>query len=163
MNELDFRSTLLIVDDNKMNLNVLGTIFKEETDYKLAFATSGADAIDILASTKVDLVLLDVMMPEMDGFETCRRIKENKQTKDIPIIFLTAKTDTEDVVEGFRVGGVDYVSKPFRKEELICRIGTHLELKLAREKIKAQAEELREANRLIMRTLHQFGNTIGKK
>jgi DNA-binding response OmpR family regulator len=157
MKETDKSLTLLIVDDNKENLNVLGTIFKE-IGYKLAFATNGADALEILNTTPIDLVLLDIMMPEMDGFEVCTKIKENKHLRTIPVIFLTAKTDIEDVVTGFRTGGVDYVTKPFKKEELLCRISTHLELKQARETIVRQSNELREANRMIMKTLHDFGN-----
>lgn len=151
--------TILVVDDNKENLNVVGGILKEN-NYKLAFATSGNEAIEILSSTNIDLVLLDIMMPEKDGYEVCIEIKSNPLWSKIPIIFLTAKIDTDDIVKGFQSGGVDYVTKPFKKEELVCRVETHLELKNAREVIEKNAQELREANRMIMGIMHQMSKFI---
>jgi PleD family two-component response regulator len=153
----DFKNcTLLIVDDYRENLNVVGNVFKE-LGYKLAFAQSGPEALEILDTAQIDIILLDIMMPDMDGFEVCAKIKANSKLKDIPVIFLTAKIDTDSIVTGFLQGGVDYVTKPFKKEELICRVNTHLELKAAKEIIKHQNEELRQSNRLLMTTLHKFG------
>ena len=160
MNNKYIEATILVVDDNKENLNVVGNILKDK-GLKLAFALSGNDALEILETTHVDLILLDIMMPGMDGFETCRLIKDNRKLKSIPIIFLTAKTETDDIVTAFLSGGVDYITKPFRKEELICRVMTHLELKKARELILKQTEELREANRMILGAMHHFGKFIG--
>lgn len=139
--EIDLsKATLLLVDDNKENLKVLGSILRQ-FGFKMAFAGNGRDAIDIVESTAIDLILLDIMMPEMDGYEVCKYLKSIKKYRDIPIIFLTAKTETDDIITAFEVGGVDYVVKPFRKEELICRINTHLELKYSREILKQQARE----------------------
>jgi len=127
--------TVLIVDDTPANLQVLGQILKGK-GYEVIAALNGKDAIVALQKRKeIDLILLDVMMPEMDGFETCRHIKERTESKHIPVIFLTARTETSDVVEGFAAGGVDYVTKPFNGEELLARVRTHVELKKAREEL----------------------------
>jgi two-component system, sensor histidine kinase and response regulator len=150
-------ATVLVVDDNNENLKVVGGFLKT-FDYKIAFATNGKEAMDILADTNIDLILLDIMMPGMDGFEVCKLIKQNKLLKNIPIIFLTAKTETDDIVKGFEVGGVDYVTKPFRKEELLCRVNTHLELKFSRETLFNLAKELKESNRFIMQSLNNLAN-----
>jgi two-component system, sensor histidine kinase and response regulator len=161
MKNLINKSTILVVDDNKENLKVVGNLLKE-LNYNLAFALSGKEAIEMLQTTKVDLILLDIMMPGMDGFEVCFHLKQDKKTKDIPVIFLTAKSETDDVVTGFLTGGVDYVTKPFKKEELICRVNTHLELKAARETIQRQALELQESNRTLMRVLFDYANINAK-
>jgi len=127
--------TVLIVDDTPANLQVLGQILKGK-GYEVIAALNGKDAITALQKRKeIDLILLDVMMPEMDGFETCRHIKERTESKHIPVIFLTARTETSDIVEGFAAGGVDYVTKPFNGEELLARVRTHVELKKAREEL----------------------------
>jgi len=119
---------ILIVDDNKDNLRLAGSILKEN-GYKIAVVLDGESALNILKKKEFDLVLLDVMMPGIDGFEVCRRIKSDQKLKEIPIIFLTAKNQPEDIVNGFKTGGVDYVSKPFNKEELLARVGVHVKLK----------------------------------
>ncbi len=125
---------VLIVDDNKKNLQFLGNLL-EEYDYQLFFAQSGEQALDFVKETKPDLILLDVMMPGINGFEVCRIIKGKKDCKDIPIIFLTAKSQINDILEGFEAGGSDYVTKPFNSAELLSRINAHLELKFAREEL----------------------------
>ena len=129
--------TILIVDDNKKNIQVLATTLSIE-GYEVEYATSGKDGIEWLSQTKFDLILLDVMMPEMDGFETCTRIKSLDKNNDIPVIFITAKNDVDSISRGFEVGGVDYVSKPFNDKELLARVKTHIELK----KHKDHLEEL---------------------
>ncbi len=129
------RELILIVDDNPQNIQLLGSIIKEEL-YELAFATRGTDALTYLKSEKPDLILLDIMMPEMDGYAVCEKIKANPETREIPIIFLTAKKEAEDIVKGFKVGGVDYITKPFYPIELMARIENHLAIKRAREEIK---------------------------
>jgi len=154
--------TILVVDDNKENLSVVGNIFKD-IGYKLAFALSGKDALEILETTPITLILLDIMMPGMDGFEVCYTLKENPKTKDIPIIFLTAKTETDDIVTGFLIGGVDYLTKPFRKEELICRVNNHIELIKAKRTIQRQADELRKSNKFLMSSLQGLGKLISPK
>ncbi len=119
---------ILLVDDNPTNLDVLRKTL-ETKDYEVMIANNGEDAIEIAGEFEPDLILLDVMMPGLNGFETCRQLKKNCETKEIPVIFLTAKTEPEDIVEGFDSGGVDYISKPFHQEEVLARAQTHLKLK----------------------------------
>jgi two-component system sensor histidine kinase/response regulator len=121
------KNSILIVDDNPMNVLLTETILKNN-GYLTYTALSGLKAIDLLTEVIPSLILLDVMMPDMDGLQVCRKIKENQKWKDIPIIFLTANTQTEDVVRGFDAGGVDYITKPFKGEELLVRVKNHLEL-----------------------------------
>lgn len=123
---------ILIVDDTPKNIQLLGTVLKN-IGYKIIVATNGLQALGLLEKIKPDLILLDVMMPELDGYETCRRIKATEKLKDIPIIFLTAKTQPEDIVKGFELGAVDYIVKPFNSSELLARVKTHLELKFNQE------------------------------
>jgi len=117
---------LLLVDDVSENLQLLAQHLTN--DYELAFATDGEQAIAMATETLPNLILLDIMMPGMDGIETCRRLKKKPVTAAIPVIFLTAKTEVEDIVKGFEVGAVDYVSKPFRAAELLARVKTHVQL-----------------------------------
>ncbi len=123
---------ILIVDDVEENVQLLGNILQEQ-NYDVSFASNGKYALDILESETPDLIMLDIMMPDMDGFEICKKIKENPKSKDIPIIFLTAKTQKEDVIKGFEMGAVDYVTKPFELSELLARVNTHLSLKRAKD------------------------------
>ncbi len=134
MNNTDAKPTILIVDDIETNLQILGTILSEN-GYELMIAQSGLETIDILKDAKPDLILLDVMMPELDGYETAKLIKSNPKTSEIPIIFITAKAETNDIVKGFDVGAVDYITKPFQSCELLARVNTHLNLKFAKEKL----------------------------
>lgn len=125
---------ILIVDDNVKNLQLTAKILKDNT-YRISLAHSGSAALELLNEIKPDLILLDIMMPGMDGIEVCRNIKKNTRWSEIPIVFLTAKNQTEDLVEGFRAGGVDYITKPFNQEELLARVKTHLELAISRKTI----------------------------
>lgn len=118
---------ILIVDDNKENLKVVSNFLKER-DYQIVLALNGNSALDLLQQYKIDLILLDIMMPEMNGFDVCRQLKSNDATRGIPVVFLTAKNEAEDIVEGFKTGGVDYITKPFNKQELHARVQNHLEL-----------------------------------
>lgn len=136
---------VLIVDDNKNNLQLLGSTLHAE-GYRLALAKSGQEAINQAKQIAPAIILLDIMMPEMDGYETCELLKKEEQTRPIPVIFLTAKTETDDIVKGFQAGGVDYITKPFKKEELLVRLKTHLDLRQATEKIAQQATKLKELN-----------------
>lgn len=131
---MNHSSHILIVDDTRDNLKVVGNILKEE-GYNIALALDGAGALKILESTHIDLILLDVMMPDMDGYEVCEILKGKEETKEIPVIFLTAKNDTLDLIKGFKVGGVDYISKPFNKKELLVRVKNHLELWDSKQRI----------------------------
>ena len=138
------KTLILIVDDISRNIHVLGSMLKEK-DYRISAATSGKQALEILEGLKPDIILLDIMMPEMDGFEVCQKIKANPEAKDIPVIFLTALTDMENILKGFAVGGIDYVTKPFHSEELLARVNTHLELKRARDREKELIASLQDA------------------
>lgn len=138
-------ATILIVDDQIENLQILGNILNINK-YRKAVANNGYEALDIAFKKPPDLILLDVMMPVIDGFEVCRRLKSNPLTSEIPVIFLTAKTQTEDIIKGFEVGGVDYITKPFKHEELLARIRTHVELKRSKDIILDQNERLKQLN-----------------
>ncbi len=160
-----FNKTILIVDDTPENIDVLNGLL---SDFKRKIAIDGERALKIAFSdTPPDLILLDIMMPGMDGYEVCKRLRENDVTKDIPVIFLTAKSTREDIIKGFESGGQDYVTKPFDHHELLQRVKTHLELKSQREtlqkmneildqKVKERTKELEESNTKLSEALEQL-------
>lgn len=125
---------ILVVDDNLQNLQMTTRILQDE-GYKVSLALDGPIALEQLEFNLPDLILLDIMMPEMDGLEVCRILKKKPALKEIPVIFLTAKTQSEDLKDGFNAGGVDYITKPFRKEELLVRVKNHIELADSRNRI----------------------------
>lgn len=130
------------------NLQLLGNILKE-SNYKISVANNGNQAIAIAKEIQPDLILLDVMMPEIDGFETCRILKSLPETQNIPIIFLTAKVDSEDITSGFKLGAVDYITNPFNTYELKARVKTHLELKISKDLLREKVLQLgKERNKL---------------
>lgn len=152
---------ILIVDDLPKNIMVLGNNLIN-SNYQIAYARSGAEAIKLTETNDFDLILLDIMMPGMDGYETCKRILTNPKTSLVPIIFITAKNDYESIVKGFEVGAKDYVTKPFNSKELLARVKTHLELKRSREKLEQlnanleqkvleRTNELKKANEKLKR------------
>jgi len=126
---------ILIVDDTPANLDLLSGMLKER-HYKIRAAISGKLALQAAANEPPDLILLDVNMPEMNGYEVCARLKKDEKLKDVPVIFLSALSETNDKVKAFQAGGVDYVTKPFQIEEILARVETHLTLKAAREYLK---------------------------
>jgi len=132
---MDLSYNVLIVDDIIDNIQIAMNILKEE-NYNFSFATSGAEALSLLQNNSFDLILLDIMMPEMDGYTVCEKIKSTEELQEIPIIFLTAKNDIDSIAKGFSVGGVDYIIKPFHPEELIARVRTHLQLHQAKLALK---------------------------
>ena len=132
---------ILIVDDTPANLQLLGSLLGKE-GYRVAAAAGGSQALAIAARSVPDLVLLDIMMPEMDGFEVCANLKADPITAHIPVIFLSAKTSARDKVRGFEVGGEDYVTKPFDTREVVARVRTHLQLKFAMERIQRYNDDL---------------------
>jgi signal transduction histidine kinase len=136
------RPTLLVVDDAVTNIDILLETLGE--DYTMIVATGGADALDSVKEARPDLILLDVMMPGMDGFEVCRRLKDDQTTCDIPIIFITALNETKNKIKGFSVGCVDYVTKPFQPDEIRARVDTHLELCRAKRELQQSYDKLRE-------------------
>lgn len=127
-------ASILVVDDMPKNIQVLGNLLRQ-SHYNVEFATNGPEALEWVKAYKFDLILLDIMMPGMNGIEVCKILKSNQETKDIPVIFLTAKTDSKDITLGFKVGAIDYITKPFNIDELIARVTTHL-------KIQSQNKEL---------------------
>lgn len=128
-----YNNTILIVDDTPENIDILVELLD---DFDKQIAINGADALETAFDSPPDLILLDIMMPEMDGYEVCEKLRANDRTKDIPVIFLTAKTQKEDIVKGFEAGGQDYITKPFDVHELMERVKTQLELKTQREILK---------------------------
>jgi len=141
---------ILIVDDEPINIQLLGTVLNE-CEYEVQFATSGEEALDWVNSESFDLILLDLMMPAMDGYEVCKRIKSDTETRAIPIIFLSASVGAEKITRGFETGAVDFITKPFNRIELLAKVRTHLELKRSREKLKALQKELDETRQMIKR------------
>lgn len=136
---------ILIVDDLAQNLQIL-TTHLGEAGYRVAAAKSGEQALKALEKIQPDLILLDIIMPEMDGLEVCRRLKADPRLADIPVIFLTAKSESEDLLQGFEAGGVDYITKPFHTAELLARVKTHTELKRHRDLILEYSEQLKSHN-----------------
>ncbi len=145
--EVDEKKTnsevILIVDDSPDNLLVLFS-YLEEKGFKVLLAEDGESALQIAQSKTPDLILLDVLMPEIDGFETCRRLKAKPSTREIPVIFLTALSETVNKVQGFKLGGVDYITKPSEQEEVLIRIQTHLNLQRMRSTLSKQNQELKQ-------------------
>ena len=126
---------ILIVDDVDENIKLAANILKDN-GYNISYARSGKEALDKISKIAFDLILLDIMMPEMDGYEVAEIIKQIKEYKDVPIIFVTAKDEIDDIVKGFSAGGVDYITKPYNSKELLARVGTHLELYTTKKELK---------------------------
>jgi len=135
-------ASILIVDDNPANLRMLVEYFRTQA-LNVMVATNGEQALTQLQHFQPDLILLDVLMPGIDGFEACRRLKRDETTRDIPVIFMTALSDTVDKLTGFQVGGVDYVTKPFQYEELVARVHTHLTLRALQRQLQEENERFR--------------------
>ncbi len=138
-------SLILIVDDVPRNLQVLAHILSK-AGHKVAGAKSAEKAMEILDNVQPDLILLDVMMPDMNGFDLCRKMKASETTREIPVIFLTAKTEAEDIVKGFQCGGVDYLTKPFNSTELLARVKTHLELRRSKQELAVKNKKIESIN-----------------
>jgi len=153
---------ILIVDDTPPNIDVLRKTLEPE-QYEIAIALNGEAALKVAPKFLPDLILLDIRMPGIDGYETCRKLKENESTGEAPVIFISANSDTKDILEGFRVGGVDYITKPFQAEEVLARVRTHLQLQLlikehevARVKMKQTAMELLGKNNRLQEAMQQL-------
>ncbi|MCX7019273.1 MAG: SpoIIE family protein phosphatase [Candidatus Sumerlaeota bacterium] len=137
------KPTILVVDDTPDNIVLLTSLLKGQ--FKTKVATNGAKALEIaLVGPPPDLILLDIMMPEMDGFEVCRHLKEKDELKDVPVIFLSALNETVDKVKAFRAGGVDYITKPFQLEEVRARVDTHLKIRRLQAELEKQNRQLQE-------------------
>jgi two-component system, sensor histidine kinase and response regulator len=137
--------SILVVDDIPENVKIIAHMLKN-MGFTIIIAQSGYEAIEKVTTTSIDLVLLDISMPGMDGYEVCEQIKENPATSSIPVIFVTARDNPEDIVKGFEKGAVDYLTRPVNSAELQARVATHLELKASKDIIEQQNRELRELN-----------------
>lgn len=153
----EYIQTILLVDDDPKNLQIAMKILKK---YKVIFAQSGEKALELLEKNNFDLILLDIVMPMMDGYETCKKIKSNEKFKDIPVIFSTVKDEEKDIVKGFELGAVDYLTKPFFPEVLLKRVEVHLSLSQSTfelkelnnslsQKVSNQVEEIRKKDEIL--------------
>lgn len=132
---------ILIVDDIADNIQVAMNMLKEE-NYTFSFASDGEEALALVTNEKFDLILLDIMMPKLNGYDVCKQLKSNPEHCNIPVIFLTAKSDVDAIAKGFEVGGIDYIIKPFHASELLARTKTHLELSYSKQLLKQKNIEL---------------------
>ncbi len=155
--------TILIVDDTELNVNNLMDILDDK--YDILATLEGKDALEIVEEENVDLILLDIMMPDMDGFEVCKRLKENQKSKKIPVIFITAKTDEYSIEKAYELGGVDYITKPFRTREVLSRISNHLALSeqnhILEYKVEEKTKELQNINKELEETQKEIIYTMG--
>ena len=150
---------VLIVDDQPANLTVLRKMLTEE-GFVVRPAINGQIALNTIQATPPDLILLDIMMPEMDGFEVCRRLKEDETTRDIPVIFISALSETVDKLRGFALGAVDYITKPFQSEEVLARVNVHMDLKKNKDHLKSLIREKEEAFVLQRAIFESISDTI---
>jgi len=137
---------ILIVDDNLQNLRILGKMLKGN-GHNVALASSGSEALEFVQRKIPDLILLDIMMPEMDGIEACYKLKQEETTKQIPVIFITAQTDISEKLKAFKAGGEDYITKPFAKEEVLTRVNLVLDREFMKKKLKEAMNETEKINR----------------
>lgn len=151
---------ILIVDDTPANLDAISTVLSD-AGYEIAVATSGERALQLLQRRSPDLILLDIRMPGIDGFETCDRIKANPKTCDIPIVFMTSLIDVNNKIKGFNCGAVDYISKPFQEQEILARVRTHINLHLLTQNLEQQVAEQTASLRTAIQALEQAN--ISKK
>ena len=145
---MDTDSRILIVDDTKANLDLLDELLNGE-GYTVSLAPNGNIALRIASQAVPDLILLDVMMPGLNGFEVCERLQSDPKTADVPVIFITAEDDPRSVLRGFEVGGLDYIKKPFNDREVLARVQTHLKIDQLTRELSARNEELQRANATI--------------
>lgn len=145
---------ILIVDDTPVNLDAISTVLSD-VGYEIAIATSGEKALQLLQRRSPDLILLDIRMPGIDGFETCDRIKANPKTCDIPIIFMTSLIDINNKIKGFNCGAVDYISKPFQEQEILARVKTHIQLRLLTQNLEQQVAQQTASLRIAKEALEK--------
>jgi DNA-binding response OmpR family regulator len=137
------KQKVLIIDDDQLNIQAISPLL-DEMNIAISTLYDGHNALEKVQNIQPDLILLDIMMPEISGLEVCTSLKEDKTTQHIPIIFITAKTKTEDIVQGFKLGGADYICKPFKKQEFQARVRTHLKLQEETQQRKAREVELKK-------------------
>jgi DNA-binding response OmpR family regulator len=161
MRSADQSATILIIDDVPGNLETLSECL-EAASFEVLAAQDGVSGVRVAQRARPDLILLDVLMPELDGFEACRRLKADDSTQEIPVIFMTALTETADKVAGFVAGGVDYVTKPFQVEEVLARVKTHLALRKLQQQLEAQNVRLQQEIAERMRAEAEREQLIGQ-
>jgi sigma-B regulation protein RsbU (phosphoserine phosphatase) len=155
--EVAAHGCLLVVDDNETNRDLLARRL-ERQGYRVVLAESGRQALEILKQHAFDLVLLDIQMPEMNGYEVCQQLKADEGTRDMPIIFISALGDIQDKIQAFTVGGVDYVTKPFQFQEVLARVETHLALRRLQRELQDANQQLQDANHKMARELTLAGD-----
>ena len=151
---------ILVVDDTKENLRILADALGEE-GYKVRPALSGRMALEAARKELPDLILLDILMPGMDGYEVCEILKADQALKDVPVIFISALNEVGDKMKGFSAGGVDYISKPFQTEEVLARVKTHLTLRQLQKDVEGKNTRLRELNRDLQSALDEIKTLRG--
>ncbi|MBF0100763.1 MAG: response regulator [Desulfobacterales bacterium] len=162
LNENELKANILLIDDDPINLRFLIEILKT-SGYQIRAAVSGETALTSIEMKIPDLILLDINMPEMDGYEVCKMIKQNHMTKDVPVLFISASNEIFDKVNAFSAGGIDYMTKPVHPEEVLLRVKTHLSLKTMQERIEKQNLQLRQEiteRKQIELQLHQYQNYL---
>ena len=155
---MEERPKILVVDDSLVELKIIRKRLGEQ--YHVLLAASGAEALELLKKETVDLILLDILMPEMDGISVCKILKSAEATLEIPVLFLTALADSQSIVEGFTAGGQDYITKPFQEDEFRARVKVHLELRQAKKQLERYATELEEKNMLLQTLLDKMEKTV---
>lgn len=156
------KGNVLIVDDEPINLHLLSNMLVKQ-GYEVHSVTRGVEALEVAQSNPPDIVLLDIYMPEMDGYEVCQRLKADKRTRDIPVIFISALEETHDKVKAFGVGGVDYITKPFKLAEVLARVETHLALRELQKQLQETNQELAQSNAELQarnKDLDAFSHTV---
>ena len=161
---IDTQKTILIVDDTELNVEILMELLEDK--YDILASLDGESALEIVDEEEhIDLILLDIMMPGIDGFEVCKRLKSNPKTSDIPIIFITAKTDDDSIEKAYELGGIDYITKPFRAREVLSRIANHLALSeqshILEYMVKEKTKELYDLNKELEETQREVVFTMG--
>lgn len=151
----DRQTTIMLVDDTPANLEVLREMLQEQ-GYRILLFPSGQTALRALERNLPDLILLDILMPEMDGFEVCRRIKSDERLRDIPIIFISALDDTANKIRAFTEGGVDYITKPFQEQETLARVDVHLKLRRVQQELRNHTLQLEE---LVREKVQEISNS----
>ncbi len=152
--------TILIIDDNPANLGLLFD-YLETKGFKVLVDTDGESALKAISKAKPDIILLDILMPGADGFEICRRLKANFKTCDIPVIFMTALTDSADEVKGLELGAVDYITKPLQVEKVLARVTTHLTIRTLQKQLQEKNDKLEERNDELQQALDKIKTLTG--
>ncbi len=155
-----FKETILIIDDNPANLGLLFD-YLETKGFKVLVDTDGESALKAVSKAKPDIILLDILMPGADGFEICRRLKANFKTCDIPVIFMTALTDSADEIKGLELGAVDYITKPLKVEKVLARVTTHLTVRSLQKQLLEKNKKLEERNNQLQEALDNIRTLTG--